>query len=93
MKLFINYSNSSVVLPVKTSEDETKVQVIPKNGIPTNLYHTDEKAIARSVVDSNITILDCDNFGIIPMGYVGSTFDLEMEEREVDSLPTYLKRR
>ena len=74
MKLFINYSDYPVICPVKSSDDETKVQVIPKNGIPHNLYLMDEKAIAKTNVEAKITILDCDNFGINPIHNVMDTF-------------------
>ena len=75
MKLFINYSDFPVVCPLKTSEDEFKVQVIPRNGISTNLYLMDEKAIAKTDVKAKITILDCDNFGINPIHSIMDTFD------------------
>ena len=75
MKLFINYSDYPVVCPLKTSEDEFKVQVIPRNGISTNLYLMDEKAIAKTDVKAKMTILDCDNFGINPIHSVMDTFD------------------
>ena len=74
MKLFINYSEHPVVCPVKSSEDETKVQVIPKNGVSNNLYLMDEKVIKRTNMEAKITILDCDNFGINPIHNVMDTF-------------------
>lgn len=75
MKLFINYSDYPVICPLKTSDDETKVQVIPKNGLSTNLYLMDERVISRTNITSKITILDCDNFGINPIHSVMDTFD------------------
>ena len=74
MKLFINYSKHPVICPIKSSDDETKVQVIPRNGVSSNLYLMDEKAIARMNVEAKITILDCDNFGINPIHNVMDTF-------------------
>ena len=74
MKLFINYSEYPVVCPIKSSEDETKVQVIPKNGVSNNLYLMDEKVIKRTNMKAKITILDCDNFGINPIHNVMDTF-------------------
>ena len=74
MKLFINYSEHPVVCPIKSSEDETKVQVIPKNGVSNNLYLMDEKVIKRTNMKAKITILDCDNFGINPIHNVMDTF-------------------
>ena len=75
MKLFINYSDHPVICPLKTSEDEFKVQVIPRNGISTNLYLMDERVIAKINVEAKITILDCDNFGINPIHSIMDTFD------------------
>ena len=75
MKLFINYSDHPVICPLKTSEDEFKVQVIPKNGISTNLYFVDERVIAKINVEAKITILDCDNFGINPIHSIMDIFD------------------
>jgi len=74
MKLFINYSGHPVTCPIKTSENETKVQVIPRNGISTNLYLMDERTIAKTDVEANITIFDCDNFGINPIHNVMDVF-------------------
>ena len=75
MKLFINYSDHPVICPMKTSENETKVQVIPKNGLSTNLYLMNERVISKTNTEAKITILDCDNFVINPIHSIMDTFD------------------